>query len=189
MIDEIKKEALINNIPIIQDDSLKYICDILDKENINNILEIGSAVGYSAIMLSKYGTVDTVEISNIRYTKAVDNVFKCKLNDKIHIYNMDALDYLKTIKDNSYDVIFIDAAKGQYMKFLNYAKKLVKVNGIIIADNILFKGRVMNGYNEHKHRTAVTRLREYIKDTTSDINFKTDIVDIGDGLAISRRIQ
>jgi predicted O-methyltransferase YrrM len=98
----------------------------------------------------------------------------------------DATEYLTNLKeDNTYDVIFIDAAKGQYMVFLNEAKRLVKPGGIIIADNVLFKGRVLGGYNEHRFRTAVTKLRQYIDNINEDKMLDSVVLDVGDGVAIS----
>jgi len=91
---------------------------------------------------------------------------------------------MKTL-DEKFDIIFIDAAKGQYMKYLEEAMRLTKSGSVIIADNVLFKGRVLGDYNEHKHRTAVNRLREYIKTVKEDERLDTAIVDIGDGIAIS----
>ena len=106
------------------------------------------------------------------------------LSDKIEVVVSDAYEYMKTLND-SFDVIFIDAAKGQYVKYLDEALRLSKKGSIIIADNVLLSGMVLGGYNEHKHRTQVNRLREYIEKVTTDEKLKSTIVDVGDGLAIS----
>ena len=90
--------------------------------------------------------------------------------------------------ETGYDVIFIDAAKGKYPAFLKEAVRLVKNNGLIFADNILYKGYVLGEYHKHKQRTAVNRLREYIKTVTEDNKLETQILEVGDGLAISRKI-
>ena len=84
-------------------------------------------------------------------------------------------------------MVFIDAAKGKYPIFLEHALRLLKNDGIILADNILYKGYVMSDYNKHKQRTAVRNLREYIKEVTEDPNLETEILEVGDGLAVSRR--
>ena len=97
----------------------------------------------------------------------------------------DAVEILPTL-DKKYDVVFIDAAKGKYPFFLEQAKRMLNKNGIIFADNILYKGYVMSDYNKHKQRTAVRNLREYIKEVTEDENCTTEILEVGDGLAISR---
>jgi Predicted O-methyltransferase len=95
------------------------------------------------------------------------------------------VEVLPSLKEK-YDVIFIDAAKGKYLIFLEHALRLVKNDGIIIADNILYKGMVFSDYNKHKQRTAVTKLREYIRLVTENELLETQILEVGDGLAISR---
>ena len=89
--------------------------------------------------------------------------------------------------EQKYDVIFIDAAKGKYPIFLKEAIRLIKTDGIIFADNVLYKGYVLGEYNKHKQRTAVNHLREFMKMATEDENLETEIIDVGDGLAIIRQ--
>ena len=88
-----------------------------------------------------------------------------------------------------YDVVFIDAAKGKYPFFLEQALRMLKPDGVILADNILYKGYVMSDYNKHKQRTAVTHLRQYIKEITENPDLETTILEVGDGLAISKRVK
>ena len=102
----------------------------------------------------------------------------------IHIYKGDAVQILPTLNEK-YDMIFIDAAKGKYPFFLQEALRLLNKNGIIFADNILYKGYVLSDYNKHKQRTAVRNLREYIKNVTENPNLDTQILEIGDGLAVT----
>ena len=192
ILNEIKNDALENHVPILQDVSLNLIETILDIKKPNRILEIGSAVGYSAIKFSKFlsgenSKIKTIELKENMYNIAKENIKKMELEDKIEIINADATKYLSTIdeKIEQFDVVFIDAAKGQYLVFLKEALRLVKIGGVIIADNVYFKGRVLSGYNEHRHRTATNRLREYIKEVTEDKRLTTTILDIGDGVAIS----
>ena len=164
---------------------------ILKLKKPNKILEVGSAVGYSAICFSKYLTgenskVKTIELNEERYRVAVSNINKMQLEDKIEIINADATKYLATIPDDEkYDVCFIDAAKGQYNVFLEQALRLTKSGGIIIADNVLWKGRVLGEYNEHRHRTAVTRLRTYLKTISENDKLESKVFNIGDGVAVS----
>ena len=192
ILNEIKNDALENHVPILQDVSLNLIETILDIKKPNRILEIGSAVGYSAIKFSKFlsgenSKIKTIELKENMYNIAKENIKKMELEDKIEIINADATKYLSTIdeKIEQFDVVFIDAAKGQYLVFLKEALRLVKIGGVIIADNVYFKGRVLSGYNEHRHRTATNRLREYIKEVTEDKRLTTTILNIGDGVAIS----
>ena len=191
ILKNIKKEALENHVPILQDISLDFILLILKLAKPNKILEIGTAVGYSAIQFSKYldgenPKIKTIEKNETMYNKAVENIKAMELENKIEVIHDDAINYLKALDESdTYDVIFIDAAKGQYLVFLEEATRLVKNKGIIIADNVYFKGRVLSDYNEHKYRTATNRLREYIKIVKEDKRYDTTIFDIGDGVSIS----
>ena len=191
-IDEIKKKALEDHIPIIMDDTLKTVGQILEEKKPTRILEIGTAVGYSAIRFSKYlteqGYIDTIERDVERVKEAKNNIEDLKLQDKIHIFEGDALEILPTLT-GPYDVVFIDAAKGKYPIFLTEALRMLEKNGIIIADNVLYKGYVMSDYNKHKQRTAVRGLREFLKELTENENLETKILEVGDGLAISKKTK
>ncbi len=188
-INIIKQKALEDKVPIIMDDTLEVIAKILSELKPNKILEIGTAVGYSAICFSEYlqenGRIDTIERDSERVKEARRNIKKAEIADKINIYEGDAVEILPTLNDE-YDVVFIDAAKGKYPFFLNQALRMIKPGGVIFADNILYKGYVMSDYNKHKQRTAVRNLREYIAEITNNENLETEILEVGDGLAISR---
>ena len=186
----IKEKALNEHIPIIMDDTLEYIYELYNDKKISSILEIGTAVGYSAICFTKFlsddGIIDTIERDKQRIEEAKLNIKKAEVEKQINIISGDAVEILPTI-NKKYDMVFIDAAKGKYPIFLEHALRLLKNDGIILADNILYKGYVMRDYNKHKQRTAVRNLREYIKETTENPNLITEILEIGDGLAISKR--
>ena len=188
-INLIKEKALEEHIPIIMDDTLKVIGSILEKNKPTKILEIGTAVGYSAICFSKYlaknGRIDTIERDEERIREAKINIKDMELEDIIQIYEGDAVEILPTLNEK-YDMVFIDAAKGKYPFFLKEALRMLNNDGIIFADNILYKGYVMSDYNKHKQRTAVRNLREYIKEVTENDNLETEILEVGDGLAISK---
>ena len=188
-LNKIKQKALEEHIPIIMDDTLEVIAKYLTKIKPEKILEIGTAVGYSAMCFSKYlsegGKIDTIERDEDRILEAKENIKKVGVEDKINIYEGDAVEILPTL-DDKYDVVFIDAAKGKYPFFLKESIRMIKQNGIIFADNILYKGYVMSDYNKHKQRTAVRNLREYIKEVTENPSIETEILEVGDGLAISK---
>ena len=188
-LNRIKQKALEEHIPIIMDDTLEVIANYLIKMKPERILEIGTAVGYSAICFSKYlnedGMIDTIERDEERIKEAKVNIKNMDLENKIHIYEGDAVEILPTLNEK-YDAVFIDAAKGKYPFFLKEALRMIKPNGIIFADNILYKGYVMSDYNKHKQRTAVRNLREYIKEISENPNLETEILEVGDGLAVSR---
>ena len=185
----IKQKSINEHIPIIMDDTLAVISKILQEIKPKKILEIGTATGYSAICFSKFlkvnGRIDTIERDLERINEAKKNIKEMGLEKTINILEGDALEILPTLNEK-YDMIFIDAAKGKYPFFLKESLRLLKENGIIFADNILYKGYVMSDYNKHKQRTAVRNLREYIKEVTENPNLQTQILEVGDGLAISK---
>lgn len=185
----IKEKALENHIPIIMDDTLEKIKEILSQENPKRILEIGTAVGYSAACFAKYSSneciIDTIEIDEERAKEAIENVKKIGIENRINIMIGNAVEILPTL-NNEYDIVFIDAAKSKYSIFLEEGIRLIKNGGLILADNILYKGYVMSDYNKHKQRTAVRHLREYIKEVTENSKLETQILEIGDGLGVTR---
>ena len=189
-IEQIKEKALNEHIPIIMDDTLEVVGQVLKELKPNKILEIGTAVGYSAICFSKYlaegGRIDTIEREEDRIAEAKINVKDLKLEQKINIISGDAVEILPTLNEK-YDAIFIDAAKGKYPFFLKEAIRMLSDNGIIIADNILYKGYSLSDYNKHKQRTAVRGLREYLKELEENEDLETELLEIGDGLTITRR--
>lgn len=190
-LEKLKKEARENHVPILQDSTMQVIKTILAIKRPNKVLEIGTAVGYSALCFSEYlsgdnSVIKTVEINEETANIAKNNIKEISDKNNIEVTNMDAYEYMQTLNEK-FDIVFIDAAKGQYMKYLKEAYRLTDKGSIIIADNVLLRGMVMSDYNEHKHRTAVTRLREYIKEVTENEMLETVVLDIGDGLAISVR--
>ena len=191
IIAKIKEKALLDNIPIIMDDTLEVISKYLMEIKPKAILEIGTAVGYSAICFSEYldedGFIDTIERDAERIEEAKKNIKILELDKKINLYEGDAVEILPTL-EKKYDVVFIDAAKGKYPFFLEQSLRMLNKGGIIFADNILYKGYVMSDYNKHKQRTAVTHLRQYIKEIQDNESLETKILEVGDGLAISKKV-
>ena len=184
----VKERALENHIPIIMDDTLEKIKEILENEKPTKILEIGTAVGYSASCFVKYAPeviVDTIELDEERAKEAIENVKNIGVSENINIMIGNAVEILPTLS-GEYDIDFIDAAKSKYSIFLEEGIRLIRNGGLILADNVLYKGYVMSDYNKHKQRTAVRHLREYIKEVTENPSLETEILEIGDGLAITR---
>ena len=188
-IEYIKEKALNEHIPIIMDDTLDAIKSILLKEKPKRILEIGTATGYSAIcfsnILNNNVYIDTIELDEVRANEAKNNIKQMGLDKTIKVIIGNAVEILPTM-DEKYDIFFIDAAKGKYPIFLKETLRLSKKGSIILADNILYKGYVMSDYNKHKQRTAVNHLREYIKEIKENNDLESEILNIGDGLAVSK---
>lgn len=191
-LQSIKKKALTDHIPIIMDDTLAEIAGILKELQPKKILEIGTAVGYSAICFSEYitpdGKIDTIEKDEERAQQAIENFSLVQVEDKIQIWIGDAMEILPTL-ENEYDAIFIDAAKSKYPFFLQQALRMLKHGGVIIADNVLYKGYVLGDYNKHKQRTAVRNLREFLQELQDNQNLEVRILEVGDGLAIAKKIH
>ena len=188
-LEKIKKDAIENHIPIIMDDTLEVIEKYMQNKKVERILEIGTAVGYSAICFSEFlkenGKIDTIERNEEMIKQAKINIKELEKENKIILHEGDAVEILPTINEK-YDMVFIDAAKSKYPFFLEQALRVLKKDGIIFADNILYKGYVLSDYNKHKQRTAVNHLREYIKSATESPNLDTEIINVGDGLAITK---
>ena len=188
---DIKNKALINNIPIMQDEGIEFICKYIKDNSIKSILEIGSAVGYSAIKFSLVNNdieVVTIERDKQRYDEAVDNINSMNLSDRITIYNEDAL--LFEI-DKKFDLIFIDAAKSQYIKFFEKYKKNLNPNGVIFSDNLSFHGMVEHPEltNNRNTRQLVGKIKKYIDSLKDNEEFSTTFYNIGDGVSISKKCE
>lgn len=189
---DIEKYGRENKIPILLDDTLEYISKILEEVRPKRILEVGTAIGFSALCFSKYlskdGRIDTIEIESLRVEQALENIAKVGVQDKIRVIEGDALEILPYLTEE-YDVVFIDAAKGKYLEFFEHALRLCKKGGYIIADNVLYKGMVQSDYNKHKQRTAVNKLRAFIDMVLENENLKSELIDIGDGITVSKKIK
>ena len=189
VLGEIQKKSIEEDVPIVPHETARLLSVLLSIKKPKRILEIGTAVGYSAICFTEFlaenGVIDTIERDTERVQEARENIKKTQVESKINIYEGDAVEILPTLNEK-YDAVFIDAAKGKYPFFLKEALRMIKPNGIIFADNILYKGYVMSDYNKHKQRTAVRNLREYIKEVSENPNLETEILEVGDGLAISK---
>ena len=189
MVEEIEKKALQNNIPIIQEEGITFLTNYIIENDIKTILEIGSAVGYSAIKMASINKdikIITIERDVDRYTEAVNNIKNVGLDNQITIYNIDALEY---IDNNKYDLIFIDAAKAQYIKFFEKYKLNLNSNGVIISDNLKFHGFVDNPEltNNRNTKQLVGKIKKYIDFLKENEEFNTTFYDLGDGVSVSKR--
>jgi len=188
LIIEMEQYASLHNVPIIEKESITFIMKYIKANKIKNILEIGSAIGYSAILMAsveKDITVTTIERDETRYMECLKNVKKCGFEQKINVVFQDALDV--NLSNVSYDMIFIDAAKAQSIKFFEKFKYFLKDNGVIITDNLKFHGNVGKSSEiESKNlRSLVEKIENYIEFLKENKEFDTNFYDIGDGLAVS----
>lgn len=186
---EIKDFAKENNIPIMQDGGMDFICNYIKENNIKSILEIGSAIGYSAIRFASINediTITTIERDKERYEEAVKNIKNESLDNRITIYNADALEFST---DDKFDLIFIDAAKSQYIKFFEKYKINLNENGVIVSDNLSFHGFVEHPELTHNRNTRqlVGKIRRYINFLKDNTEFTTSFYNVGDGVSVSKK--
>lgn len=186
---EMEQYALDNNVPIIEKKSIAFIMKYIKSEEIKSVLEIGSAIGYSAILMassSKDVHVTTIERDEVRYMECLKNVKKCDMEKKIDVVFQDALE-LNLNPDTKYDLIFIDAAKGQYTKFFEKYKHFLNPNGAIITDNINFHGFVgeSSKLDAGNLKSLVEKIEGYVAFLKENEEFDTKFYNIGDGLSVS----
>ena len=193
IIQDIKKESLDENVPIITDEVLNYMIFTARNIKARNILEIGTATGYSGLFLAQIanensGFLTTMEIDEIRYGKAVENFKKLGLFEKNKMIFGDALEEIPKLDKNvKYDFIFIDASKGQYLKFFEMSYELLNENGIIFIDNLMFRGLIAADKEEipKRYKTIVKRLKEFIEKLNEEYNFV--LLPFGDGVGIVKK--
>lgn len=178
-----------NRIPIMQKDGILYLCDYIKNNNIKNILEIGSAIGYSSIMMASVDSdihIVTIEKDEERYNVAVDNIKKYNLDKQISIFLGDASDFSF---DEKFDLIFIDAAKGKNSFFFDKFKDNLSYGGTIITDNLSFHGLVENEelVKTKNQRGIVNKIKNYIEFLDNNDEFITTYIEVGDKIAISKR--
>ena len=187
MLEEIERYAHENGVPIMLSDGIDYLCNYIREHNIKRILEIGSAIGYSAIRMALVGDdiyITTIEKDEERYKIACDNIDKFNLGDRINIILDDALN---TEIDGIFDLVFIDASKGNNVNFFNkYGANLVS-GGVIITDNLLFHGLVRDEtlIKSKNQRGIVRKIKDFVSFLDSNQDYVTSYLDIGDGIAIS----
>lgn len=189
---DIENYAKENNIPIMQKDGIEFLTNYIKEHNVKKILEIGCAIGYSAIRMCLVHddiSVVTVERDESRYKEAIKNIKEFNLEKRINVIFDDAFN---VDLSDIFDLIFIDAAKSQYIKFFEKFKNNLSNNGVIVSDNLDFHGLVHKDLNEIESRNVrgiVRKLNNYIEFLNTNKEFKTDFYSIGDGIGISYRIN
>ena len=190
IIKKIKDYAEDENVPIMQDEGIEFLTDFITKNNITRILEVGTAIGYSAIMMALVNPrvkVVTIERDESRYLEAVKNVKKMELEDRITLIFKDALE---VNLNDKFDLIFLDGAKGQNINFFEHFEKNLDNDGFVITDNINFHGYVKKDESEIKSRNLrglVRKIKEYINYLKTSIKYETVFYEKGDGISVTRR--
>lgn len=189
-IKALKEYAYANNIPIMQDEGIDFLTTFIIKKQIKNILEIGTAIAYSAIMMAKCAPdihITTIERDEARYMEALKNIKKFNLEDRITLIFNDALN---VSLDEEYDLIFIDAAKGKNKDFFEHFEKNLAINGYIITDNMYFHGYVEAKEEDIPSKNIqgiVKKIKEYTYFLENHMLYKTTIYRVGDGVAVTER--
>lgn len=192
ILEQLEEYAKINNVPIMLPDGIDFLTKYIKENNILNILEIGTAIGYSSIKMASVDDnikITTIERDEKRYNEAIKNIKETNLIDRIEVIFDDAFN---VELDKEYDLIFIDAAKSQYIKFFEKFSKNLSENGVIVSDNLDFHGLTHLNPTDIKSRNVrgiVRKLNNYIEFLKENTNFKTEFYEIGDGIAISYRIN
>ena len=189
LLENIEKYALEKNVPIMQKEGIEFLTNYIKENNVKRILEIGSAIGYSAIkmaLVDKEVFITTIERDKERYDIAIKNINDFSLNNQIEIINDDAFN---VEIEGSYDLIFIDAAKAQYIKFFEKFENNLSDNGVIISDNLDFHGltKDIDNIKSRNLKQLVRKINKFVDYLKNNENFDTIFYDIGDGVAVSRR--
>lgn len=190
LIREMKQYAEVNNVPIMMDEGIDFLTTFILKNHVKNVLEIGTAIGYSAIMMALVDPnvkITTIERDEIRYLEALKNVKAFDLENRITlIYN----DAFNVKLDEKFDLIFIDAAKAQNIKFFEMFERNLEYRGVIITDNLKFHGLVDKKEEEIKSknlRSLVRKIKDYIDYLKTNEKYNTEFFEVGDGISVSKR--
>lgn len=188
---DIANEALADNIPIIRKETQSLLKTLLALKNPGKILEAGTAVGFSAILMATYGPVDchitTMENYDKRIPIARANIKRAGLEDRIQLIEGDATATMESLPEASFDMIFIDSAKGQYLNMLPLAVKLLKPGGLLVSDNVLQDGEIIESRYAvtRRNRTIHSRMRDYLYEIKHHPELTTSILPVGDGVTVS----
>lgn len=194
ILDEIEKEALAAGVPIVRKSTQSFLRYLLRAHRPGRILEVGTAVGFSALLMCEYGPADcrvtTIEKYGKRISEARENFRRAGREKQITLLEGDAAELLKELT-GTYDLIFMDAAKGQYIHFMPEVIRLLAPGGILLSDNVLQDGDVIESRFAvtRRNRTIHARMREYLYALTHHAQLETCILPVGDGLTLSVRLE
>ncbi|MCR4691353.1 MAG: O-methyltransferase [Lachnospiraceae bacterium] len=190
-LEELYGSSKRDNVPVIRRQTQSLLRFLMSMYQPKSILEVGTAVGFSALFMSGFmrsdGHITTIENYEKRIPQARANFEKFGQSERITLIEGDAAEVLKTLPDQAYDMIFMDAAKGQYIHFLPQVKRVLQNGGLLISDNILQDGQIIESKFAltRRNRTIHKRMREYLRELTHSEDFTTTILTVGDGVALS----
>ncbi|MEE1312977.1 MAG: O-methyltransferase [Lachnospiraceae bacterium] len=191
---EIEKEARENYVPIVKKETKELLKVLVLMKQPKKILEVGTAVGFSSLYMNQYqpegGTITTIERNEKRIAKAKENIKRLGKEEVIKLLEGEAMDILKGLH-KMYDMIFVDASKGQYIHFLDEILRLLPIGGVLVSDNVLQEGDIVKSRYaiERRNRTIHKRMREYLYQITHMEEFETVVLPVGDGVTISIKVK
>ena len=191
-LEKILQFARQNYIPVMLDDTRQMLFDVVSKAQPKRILEIGTAIGYSGIIMltaSPNATLNTIEMDEESVKIAKSNFAQAGLLDKVNVFVGDAREIVHQLT-GSYDFIFLDGPKGQYLDFLPYLLEVLQVGGTLVCDNVLFKGLVENQpENGHKKVTIARNLKQFLHQLHTNPTLETTLYHVGDGVTVSKKLN
>lgn len=194
VLDQIEREALESYVPIIRKDMQSFLKLLLTVQKPMRILEVGTAVGFSAVLMAEYAPegckIVTIENYDKRIPIAKKNFERAGKSDQITLLEGDATEVLKTLEE-PFDMIFMDAAKGQYINFMSDVLRLLKKDGVLVSDNVLQDGDIIESHFivERRNRTIYKRMREYLYELTHRDDLVTSVLPVGDGITVSVKVD
>lgn len=194
VLDQIEREALESYVPIIRKDMQNFLKLLLTVQKPMRILEVGTAVGFSAVLMAEYAPegckIVTIENYDKRIPIAKQNFERAGKSDQITLLEGDATEVLKTLEE-PFDMIFMDAAKGQYINFMSDVLRLLKKDGVLVSDNVLQDGDIIESHFivERRNRTIYKRMREYLYELTHRDDLVTSVLPVGDGITVSVKLD
>ena len=194
VLDQIEREALESYVPIIRKDMQSFLKLLLTVQKPMRILEVGTAVGFSAVLMAEYAPegckIVTIENYDKRIPIAKQNFERAGKSDQITLLEGDATEVLKTLEE-PFDMIFMDAAKGQYINFMSDVLRLLKKDGVLVSDNVLQDGDIIESHFivERRNRTIYKRMREYLYELTHRDDLVTSVLPVGDGITVSVKLD
>ncbi len=189
-LNNLREQAENEGVPIITKDTEDFLSVLISIHKPKKILEIGTAIGYSAIFFASVipeASILSIEMNNRMYERAINNIEASQMNNRISVYKGDAKEIIPGL-DSAFDMVFIDAAKGHYKSFFDRSIKVLKPQGVIVSDNVLYKGMTAsNEFLVKRKRTIASRMRIYLNYIYNHPEFETAVLSVGDGIAVSVR--